>query len=122
MKIQELRIGNYIQRNGIACTVELINGETDDVYFLGKDFYSNSNVRYIEPIYLNKDWLFKFGFKIYEFDNKANQFRFKDRLIVYRDGFLYDYGTSVKLEFVHQLQNLYFALTGAELTCEKETK
>ena len=122
MKIQELRIGNYIQRNGIACTVELINGETDDVYFLGKDFYSNSNVRYIEPIHLNQDWLFKFGFKMYEFDNKANQFRFKDRLIVYRDGFLYDYGTSVKLEFVHQLQNLHFALTRTELTYENETK
>lgn len=118
MKIQELRIGNYIQRNDIPCTVELINGETEDVYFLGKDFYYNDNVMYIEPILLNQDWLLKLGFEMYEFDNKANQFRFKDRLIVYREGYLHDYGTSVKLEFVHQLQNLYFAIIGTELSYE----
>ena len=74
------------------------------------------NCNYIEPIPLTEEWLLKFGFEMYEFDHKANQFRFKERLIVYIDGFLYDHGTSVKLQYVHQLQNLSFALTNEELT------
>jgi hypothetical protein len=116
MKPNELRLGNYfigysnyLQQWELASFGLLIEGiEVDEI------------IRGFVP--LNQDWLLKFGFEMYEFDNKANQFRFKERLIVYREGFLYDYGTSVKLEFVHQLQNLYFVLTGTELAYENETK
>jgi hypothetical protein len=116
MKENELRIGNYfigysnhLQQWELASFGLLIEGiEVDEI------------IRGFVP--LNQDWLLKFGFEMYEFDNKANQFRFKERLIVYREGFLYDYGTSVKLEYVHTLQNLYFALTGTELAYENETK
>ena len=51
-----------------------------------------------------------------EFDQKENQYRLKDRLIVIRNSFFHDYGTSVKLESIHQLQNLFFALTNEQLT------
>ena len=116
MKTNELRVGNYfigysnhLQQWELASFGLLIEGiEVDEII---KSF-----------VPLNQDWLLKFGFEMYEFDNKANQFRFKERLIVYREGFLYDYGTSVKLEHVHQLQNLYFAIAGEELTYENETK
>ena len=109
MNANELMIGNYFigysnnfQQWELASFVWLFEGiEVDEI------------IRGFVP--LNQDWLLKFGFEMYEFDNKANQFRFKERLIVYRDGFLYDYGTSVKLEYVHQLQNLYFSLTGNHL-------
>jgi tRNA G37 N-methylase TrmD len=33
MKIQELRIGNYILDEGEFATVELINGETEEVFY-----------------------------------------------------------------------------------------
>ena len=70
----------------------------------------------IEPIPLNEDWLVRFGFEVYEFDHKENQYRFKERLIVIRDGCFIDYGSSVSIKYVHTLQNLIFALTGTELT------
>lgn len=117
MEANELRIGNYIQKNGLKATVEIINGEVDEIYYLGDDFYYSDSIDDLRPIPLNEEWLLNFGFEMYEFDNKANQFRLKDRLIVYREGCLHDYGTSVKLEFVHQLQNLYFFLTNTELQC-----
>jgi hypothetical protein len=68
-----------------------------------------------QPIPLTEEWLLKFGFEVYEFNHKENQYGFKDRLIVIRDGFFCDYGSSVIIKHVHQLQNLYFALTGTEL-------
>lgn len=71
------------------------------------------------PIPLTEEWLLRFGFEVYEFDHKENQYRFKDRLIVIRDGLFCDYGTSVIIKRVHQLQNLYFSLTGEELTIKE---
>lgn len=125
MKIQDLRIGNYIQRNGINCTVELINGETEDVYFLGKDFYYNENIMHIEPIEITEEWLLSFGF------NKSGSTIYKNigsieiGTIANGKRFYIQIGTenvTLKTKYVHQLQNLYFALTGTELSYEKETK
>ena len=109
MEANELRIGNYVYTGGLVVK----SYSPDGLHNLMRNIEEGTDK--IKPIPLNQEWLFKFGFEMYEFDNKANQFRFKERLIVYRDGFLYDYGTSVKLQYVHQLQNLYFALTGEEL-------
>ena len=102
MKTSELRIGNY-------------------VYFedrlLKFDFESGWNFDYIKPIPLTEEWLIKFGF---ETDN----IEWWNGLIsigIYKDGLFYCPTGEISLrigkeiQYVNQLQNLYFALTGEEL-------
>jgi hypothetical protein len=40
IKSNELRISSYILK-WITCTVEIINGETSEIHFLGKDYFSD---------------------------------------------------------------------------------
>ena len=106
MKENELRVGVYIYyceevfEVDAECIKMHMGDDLDDAY---------------RPIQLTEEWLLKFGFEVYKFDHKENQYRFKDRLIVIRDNLFCDYGTGVIIKHVHQLQNLYFALTGEEL-------
>jgi hypothetical protein len=69
-----------------------------------------------EPIPLTEEWLLKFGF---EWKNHGLH---KDNWVIRQFGgdwtiFLSNekYNFDIKLCYVHQLQNLYFALTGEEL-------
>lgn len=66
------------------------------------------------PMKLTEELLLKFRFEVYKSDHKESQYRYKGRLIVVIGNEFYDYGTSVKIEYVHRLQNLYFEL-GKEL-------
>jgi hypothetical protein len=108
MKAEELRIGNYVNYNGKDCVFDIY-----DIVNLHDD---EDCANLTNPIPLTEEWLLKFGFEIYEFDHKENQYGLKGRLIVLREGYFCDYGTSVVLKSVHQLQNIYFALTNNELT------
>lgn len=118
MKANELRIGNYI--NGV-----LVNGTyTVDIWALRiiqegnfQNSY-NTDLKVFEPIPLTEQWFLKFGF-----------YKNIDTLLFEKSGFQIDlsvlkchfylpsFGDWYKeIEYVHQLQNLYFALTGEELT------
>jgi hypothetical protein len=70
------------------------------------------------PIPLSEEWLKKFGFsKTEEYDK--NVYRLKNVVIIEGDiiiGGDVFYYFRVRLDYVHKLQNLYFALTGTELT------
>jgi hypothetical protein len=111
MKVKELRIGNLVAHIGSVCVLEEIGEEWVKV----TNDQLNTKIDDLIPIPLTEDWLVKFGFEVYDFDHKENQYRFKERLFVIRDGLFCDYGSGVVLKYVHQLQNLYFALTGEEL-------
>jgi hypothetical protein len=125
MKANELRIGNLIY--GVSERIETVIGlgnKTISVYpgklIDAQMFFSEDD---FEPIPLTGEWLMKFGFK-------KNERRLEN---VYNLG-IFEYATScetVDLEiqhlegvatyttetkYVHQLQNLYFALIGEELT------
>lgn len=75
---------------------------------------------FLKPIALDEKWLLKLGFTkeineddfdywlIDEFDN--------DFLWEHSNGFCYNFGKGYEINFVHQLQNLYFSLTGDELS------
>lgn len=119
IKIGELRIGNYLHdRENRLCKVESISiGLKDSV--VGEAFKAHAIVGGLtslphKTIPLTEEILLKCGFERYEFDN--GQYRFKNRLIVIRDGKFVDYGSDVIITSLHQLQNLYFSLTGEELT------
>ena len=118
IKANEVRIGNLINYNegGIFRVI--------GIHEFGLDVENDIETAYTEhesfsPIPLTEEWLLKFGFEVYKFDHKKNQYRFKDRLIVIRDDLFCDYGTGVIIKHVHQLQNLYFCLCGEELTIKE---
>lgn len=110
LKANELRVGNYVKGIGynISWLVEGIESEY---------IYSSKSWRLLncfEGIPINEEWLFKFGFEcIFTHDDHH-----------YYNGFLaldidfqpFDYDIRYYIKYVHQLQNLYFALTGEELT------
>jgi hypothetical protein len=115
MKPNELRIGNW---------VNYCNGKRilDAELFLQLLKYTTP----FDPIPLTEKWLLKFGF--YETTkenyvsglytlNKPDGFYINKETMCYCE---IDYeGTTndrIKIQYVHQLQNLYFALTGEELT------
>lgn len=116
MKANELRIGNYI-KDPYNKTIRLVSVEKD--------------ASMLTPIPLTEEWLVRFGFK--KLVNSCSYFITdilylalcnNDFFIVsteYEDEeppFLYHPEVAHKLEikYVHQLQNLYFSLTGEELT------
>lgn len=105
IQAKDLRIGNLVDFYGIETIVDINLLQS----FLSKKIE-------LQPIPLTEELLLELGFQCYVFDNgKPNQFRFKSRLIVIRDNCFVEYGTNVKILYVHSLQNLIFALLGKEL-------
>lgn len=117
MRASELRIGNWVYLFGdpVQLTKEHI------IYLLGKDSLP-------ESVTLTEEWLLKFGFE--KLSNFEEQYMEEDYVwqidverspsLILSNGIFHEDNYGVKLEYVHQLQNLYFALTGEELTI-KET-
>ena len=107
-----------------SVSLEFIN-KKKNVYY--EDF--GQFIKYIEPIPLTEEWLLKFGFEKAKHSHGYNCY--------IKDGFDFDivshgrywvfaiytdesctnslYFAHNRFEYVHQFQNLYFALTGEEL-------
>jgi len=109
MKANELRIGNIVK--GPNCEFAISNGSTIDFC---KEF---------TPIPLTKEWLVKFGFKRKHFKSTGTDHFTIGEVTIFCDtisgSIVYDMLitiNAINLDYVHQLQNLYFALTGEELT------
>ena len=103
MKSNELRIGNYIQfSSGTMYNVDIIYED----YTMLKNWFEIS---------LNNELFSMLGFI---FDEEESVFQKKDIRIELVDGdFIFNYFYGLKyIKYVHELQNLYFALTGRELT------
>tara|TARA_R110000772_G_scaffold145504_1_gene255489 strand:+ start:31209 stop:31523 length:315 start_codon:yes stop_codon:yes gene_type:complete len=67
-----------------------------------------------EPIPLTEDWLVRFGFDKNEY-KKEVWFSGNKLAIDFRNGQYFIRGYEINVKYIHQLQNLYFALTGTEL-------
>jgi len=131
MKANELRIGNYVnvpipkqcpfRIDGfewlsyefikVAQEVKINGKEVHPLTWYGDD---------LQPIPLTEEWLLKFGFKI-EGDNgvECSWIIGKFRLCSDATVFIED-KNNIDVKYVHQLQNLYFVLTGEELTFKSE--
>lgn len=124
MKTTELRIGNYVNlryirpdgTNEVWWAKQVDSIYPDTLTFLGQrvDFTE----KFIKPIPLTEEWLLKFGF-----ERKNKSFHKRDyqcewqTVIERRKNFFAYKGTW--MQHVHQLQNLYFALTNKELTTKE---
>lgn len=117
MKSTELRIGNLAQdENGNIGIVVAINDERAVLDGVG-DCWLGSEIK---PIPLTEEILLKCGFitnsgRVFFKDNIGYEFGVTNRA-VYKidDGFI----LFKHIKHLHQLQNLYFALTGEELNVE----
>ena len=125
---KEFRIGNLINYRIVDKMderqewLEVSEIDYDDLRIFGlKDKINND----YQPILLTKEWLLRFGFKFHK-----NMFHYK---IHFRIGFKKSFNKGFDLfiddnllgneiQYVHQLQNLYFALTGFELQISSITE
>ena len=123
MNANELRINNWVGWNGPShyenALVSAIS--KDEIFFKCGD---SGLINEIEPIPLTEEWLLKFGFEkiigkidIYEKDRLRIWLGSRGRSLCY---LIEEDTTSAhyipnSIEYVHQIQNLYFALFGKEL-------
>jgi hypothetical protein len=103
MDAKQLRIGNYVKFGKLFKKVVEIAEE--GFYILDKDGTTLKNTwADLQPIPLTQEWLMKFGF-----DEKEPVLISSWKFSPFCETII------TKCEYVHQLQNLYFALTGKEL-------
>lgn len=114
MKSNELRLGNLIENLGDIISVEYLDKSLVKGLYHRVDTYNTSvQLKHCKPILLTEDCLIKLGFRK---DKTQISLYYKDdfeiQLPVY---FKYKDCNLRKLNYVHELQNLYFALTKNEL-------
>ena len=116
MKANELRIGNLVNTNRAHGKGEKqINIVKINLHYLGQ---LKNNCKYIEPIPLNEEWLLKFGFKEVIANSWYSKLaKNKNTINISLSGLvaINEEKPIRAIEHVHQLQNLYFALTNEEL-------
>ncbi len=120
MKASEFRIGNFV------ISKFTLNEAVVDEYTFSK---VKDHTAMFEPIPLTEEWLVKFGFEASPFLNQNILYSFGILHLLHSDS-PNSYGCSFdpennnswfrEVQFVHQLQNLYFALTGEELTIKEK--
>jgi len=121
MKPEELRIGNWVESNGFWDKEGPVQISRTFISEEGNDYFKCYN-----PIPLTEEWLERFGF-IKEMSKWVeDDFYFKktrkgvDFVSLWSSEVIAQYDVSVVgfdvfVKYVHQLQNLYYALTGEEL-------
>lgn len=141
MEAKNYRVGNYLQSKSIGnfCMVEGVEAFPDGTKFkiLGSVYCSTDVSSDLEDIPLTEELLFKFGFKGEFFDGQyyfvapflATKFYVHE---CYSGGGFYwvfvdeeglrdcEFPFALPLMYVHELQNLYFAITGEELLLKEE--
>ena len=142
MKANELRKGNFIIYSPEPNLIKMVSGikterdinkkEYERVYFIDINMNDcrGKTINWIKPIPLTEEWLLKFGFGKYNdcFDYAIyiNGDICTFRIMICDNGwwFIIDkpVGDGMRIginlgtyKYIHQLQNLYFVLTGKEL-------
>ena len=124
MNAKELRIGNYIDTNGAILRLPTALFNNRQWQPMISDWFSE--VKYFQPILITTECLERLGFHCpddswycyLDFDPKRETFK-----IAYNPEakmwFIVGVPNSNSISYIHQLQNLYFALTGTELTIKE---
>lgn len=127
---KELRLGNIVDYEATFHKITGLASEiSSSVWLKGKETVYHV-YDHIKPIPLTEDWLSKFGFaKEYEnkyllnksvIDTYSGSFEFNHVVDSIKGRWVYSCIANIK--YVHQLQNLYFALTGEELVIKNHSK
>ena len=120
MKANELRIGNWVM------------GDSERPYQIElsdfSDWYNDHNSHeygdHVHPISITEEWLLKLGLE-QPYDDSPYIYTKDIKECPYEEGFrIEEHGEVgcymiddyyIKIKYIHQLQNLYYALTGEEL-------
>ena len=118
---KEFRIGNFINYRIVDKMderkewLEVSEIDHDDLRIFGIKYETNQDY---QPIEITEDWLCKLGF-----NKTGGTYEFIDGLVelVFHKGEVFEviegqWKSFKHIKHLHQLQNLYFALTGRELT------
>lgn len=121
MKAEDLRLNNWVEiKDQEVKTYAQVEG-TGNLQHVAGQLWS---IEEIEPIPLTEEWLERFGFEKILF-SIPTAYKTEDGFRVKEDerGYWmqYKYGLVV-IKHVHQLQNIYHALTGKELTIKEPKK
>lgn len=130
MKANELRIGNLVNYGVNIVPIKSIHTESVlknevRVYVELNEKLQNYclDITEIEPIPLTEERLLKFGFELDIEDDGYQKGKYK--VSVSDEGCLFFINIGyypeeiAEFKYVHQLQNLYFALTGGELVVKE---
>ena len=118
MKAQELRIGNWINLNGND--VISVMGDIQEICY---EEVSPKYINEYKPIPLTEEWLVKFGFvfKKDQFVKGKIKLNYTIRILSTNErGAFREVKNGIAVIHVHQLQNLFFALTAEELTTNNQ--
>ena len=119
MKATELRIGNLVNYDTAEGDVFTNVIDWQDLKWLSEDEQGFNLVH--NPIPLTEEWLLKFAFE-------SDEIEWWNGILsigICKEGLRYlptekiNFRVGIVLQYVHQLQNLYFALTNEELTLKK---
>lgn len=139
MKANEFRIGNWVYQNGELTEIVSIDRGSKTLYRINDILINkvtllskNTNKTIFEPVQITEERLLKFGFskefgerwcerheqmeEVSKFYKGSFCIYYNTELDKYMDDSLEDY--KLKLEYVHQLQNVYFALSDEELVAK----
>lgn len=118
---RELRIGNYIYKEGKTHHVDGI-----DLGLARRE--ADYNIKIFKPIPLSEEWLVKFGwvwndecdsYEKYPNGDSRMNLSFKESSGYTMFNYVLKAVIAKRIYYVHQLQNLHFALTGSELTIKE---
>ena len=121
---RELRIGNLVYFNDIIVEIASISNTGEELniaYYDSVGIYDYIDIKFLKPIPLTRERLDDFGFDTFQYGgqgNVTNTGTLKDIEVclihntIYRGGYR---AINYKLEYVHQLQNFYFATENEEL-------
>jgi hypothetical protein len=118
-EISQSQLDDLIYKgHGFATILGIIKNEVEiSAYGCDLDYY---NFKEILPIHLTEEWLLKFGFikieKHHVFYISTINPMFKFCPDIHSAAWDNQMLRRVKIQYVHQLQNFFFALTGEELT------
>lgn len=140
MKAEELRVGIfvyergfYLGKNPLVPDGGISDGSIPPAIQLTPELLSKYILQadFLNPVILTEEWLVKFGFKSSsdaDYELGPVRYMINDKTFAYKCGIpSHVYASSCEddphydielphIKFVHQLQNLYFALTSEELT------
>jgi hypothetical protein len=144
MKVEELRIGNYVNLLGEDCT---IIGILQDVFYVQNAQGNNYKSTWgdVKPMPITEELLFSFGFEMFDYlvdDDYDDDFIYiaykltlKNKRCYYsicedRDGF-FDFCLKLtwrdeivlsRIQYAHQLQNICFVLMNEDLETKQHEK
>jgi hypothetical protein len=136
MKSSELRLLNLVEYPNWNNDGSKAYFKIRDIYFddgrigltNGSIIVPGSKLEYLKPILLTEEWLLKFGFSkrdvlssvLYDMKNPRFSIYLNPPIDKSNKWNILGIEKNINIQYVHQLQNLYFALTGEELTIKQQ--